>query len=89
VAIVEGLDGKAYFVPFLKKPMAHDKLGKITLKEGDLVSVKTYENQRGRLTPVIFKRDNKDMIREIKKNNYSGPLAAEIKKARSWRQNTN
>ena len=81
--IVESLDGKAYFVPLLKKPEMHNGNIKMGVMEGDLVSIKTYENQRGRLTPVIFKRDSRGVIKEIKKNGHSGSLAAEIKSIRT------
>jgi len=56
--VIESLDGKAaYFVPLFKAPMLHDGKDKSRLKEGEFVSIKTYETQRGRLTPVIFKRE--------------------------------
>jgi len=59
--IVECPDGKAFFVPMFKKPEVNaihnnTKL-KMGLMEGDFVSIKTYESQKGRLTPVIFKKD--------------------------------
>jgi hypothetical protein len=55
--VIEGLDGKtAYFVPLFKAPVLHDGKEKTRLKEGEMVSIKTYESQRGRLTPVIFKQ---------------------------------
>lgn len=63
--IVECPDGKAYFVPLFKKPefngskVANGDKSKIMMgiMEGDSVSIKTYESQKGRLTPVIFKKD--------------------------------
>jgi len=59
--IVECPDGKAYFVPLFKKPELNAVQNKTKLKmglmEGDFVSIKTYESQKGRLTPVIFKAD--------------------------------
>ena len=80
VVIVESLDGKAYFVPLLKNPQMHDGKNKIKMgvMEGDLISVKTYENQKGRLTPVIYKRDAGGMVKNIRKNNYTGTLATEL-----------
>ena len=80
--ILEGIDGNAYFVPLLKKPEAHDGKEKALLKEGELVTVKAYQSQRGRLTPVFFKRDIRSTRHEIRKNDHSGPLAEEIMKAR-------
>jgi hypothetical protein len=58
--IVECPDGKAYFVPLFKKPevnAVHDTKLKMGLMEGDFVSIKAYESQKGRLTPVIFKKN--------------------------------
>jgi len=55
--IVECPDGKAYFVPLFKKPELHSNKVKMGLMENDFVSIKTYESQKGRLTPVIFKKD--------------------------------
>ena len=83
--IIEGLDGNAYFVPMFKSPVLHalhDKKLKMGVLEGDLVSIKTYETQKGRLTPFIFKRDVGGTVKEIKQNSYSGALAAEIRKSR-------
>jgi hypothetical protein len=70
--VIESLDGKsAWFVPLFKAPemltgnMTTKKSEdgemitvkeKARLKEGELVSIKTYESQKGRLTPVIFKQ---------------------------------
>jgi len=60
--VVESLDGKtAYFVPLYKAPElinGKDKT-KTKLKEGETVNLKTYESQTGRLTPVIFKKQDK------------------------------
>ena len=76
--VLEGVDGKAYFVPLLKRPELHNGGEKSLLKEGELVSIKAYENQRGRLTPIFLKRDARSMQKEIKKNNYSGKLAENV-----------
>ena len=77
--VVEALDGKAYFVPLFKKPELQSGKEKTKLKEGELVSIKTYESQRGRLTPVIFRQEAKHALDEIKRNGYSGALASEIR----------
>jgi hypothetical protein len=76
--VVEGLDGKAYFVPLFRKPEMYDGKEKTEVKEGELVSIKTYESQRGRLTPVIFRREASQVRKEILKNGYTGGLASEI-----------
>ncbi len=80
--IIECPDGKAYFVPLFKKPeMSVGKPraalvdGKIIYKkdkaavsEGDVVSIRTYENQRGRLTPVITQINENDLRGTGRKN---------------------
>jgi len=85
--IIEGLDGKAYFVPLLKAPEMIMKSGyegkeKTKLIEGELVRINTYETQSGRLTPVIYKYDDKNAVKEINQKGFSGALAAEIKHGR-------
>jgi len=80
--VLEGVDGKAYFVPLLKRPELHDGKEKAFLKEGELVTIKAYQSQRGRLTPVFFKRDTRSAQKEIRQNDYSGALVDEVKKAR-------
>ena len=92
--IIEGLDGKAYFVPLLKAPEMILKTGgggteRIELKEGELVRINTYQNQHGRLTPVIFRQEAKYALKEIKSNDYSGALALEIKNIRIGGRNEN
>jgi hypothetical protein len=78
VVVMETLDGKAYFVPFFRKPELRDKDSKSFLKEGELISLKTYESQKGRLTPIIFKREAWSLKKEIKQNNYTGKLVSEV-----------
>ena len=80
--VLEGIDGKAYFVPLLKKPELHDGKEKSLLREGELVAIKAYQSQRGRLTPLFFKMDLKSAQKEIKKDGHSGALADEIKNAK-------
>jgi hypothetical protein len=75
--VLEGLDGKAFFVPLLKRPEAHESGEKALLREGEMVSVKAFENQKGRLTPVFLRRDVKAVQKAVKKNGYSGSLASE------------
>ena len=85
--ILEGIDGKAYFVPLLKKPEIHDGKDKTLLKEGALVTIKTYQSQRGRLTPVFFKMDIRSAQKEIRQKHYSGTLTNEIKNTRGGNWN--
>jgi hypothetical protein len=76
--VIEGLNGKAYFVPLFKKPELRDGEKRIDLREGDFISVRTYETQRGRLTPVMVKREDWQVRNEIKKGGFTGSLAAEV-----------
>jgi hypothetical protein len=76
--ILEGLDGKAYFVPLFKRPEMHDGQEKKSLREGETVTIKTYESQRGRLTPIIYRRETPQIRSEIRRNGYAGSLAAEL-----------
>ena len=87
--IIESLDGKAYFVPLFKKPDMYEGKAKTKLKENELVTVKPVENQKGRLTPFFFKREEWQVRKEIQKNNYTGTLATEIKKTRTGNSQIN
>ncbi|MCL2382427.1 MAG: DUF3363 domain-containing protein [Treponema sp.] len=78
VVILEGLDGKAYFVPLFRKPEVKDGQRKWELREGEMITVKTYESQKGRLTPFMFRLDHERARKEIRKNNYAGNLALEV-----------
>jgi len=61
--VVECPDGKAYFIPTLKAPEVHDGNGRRHPPgEGDTVTVKTRENQRGRLTPIFLKAGVRETI---------------------------
>jgi type IV secretory pathway VirD2 relaxase len=79
VVVLEALDGKAYFIPLLKRPELYDKGIKSLLKEGELISLKAYKSQKGRLTPVLFKRELRSIKKEIRQNNYSGKLSSELR----------
>jgi hypothetical protein len=83
VVVLEALDGKAYFVPFLKRPELYDKGNKSLLKEGELITLKTYKSQKGRLTPISFKRELNSLKKEIRQNGYSGKLASEVKETKA------
>jgi hypothetical protein len=81
--IIEGFDGKAFFVPLFKKPEMYEGKAKTKLKENEFITIKPIENQKGRLTPYFFKREEWQVRKEIQKNNYSGALAIDIKKTRT------
>ena len=78
--ILEGLDGKAYFIPLLNAPVMRDKGNKTNLKEGELISLVTHKTQKGRLTPFIFKKDIRSVQKEIKNNELDSRLAGELLK---------
>jgi hypothetical protein len=88
-AIIESLDGKAYFVPLFKKPEMYEGKAKTKLKENELITIKPIENQKGRLTPYFFKREEWQVQKEIQKNGYAGALATEIKKIRAGNSQRN
>jgi hypothetical protein len=76
--IIEGLDGKAFFVPLFKKPEMYDGKVKTKLKEGEFITIKPIQNQHGRLTPFFFRREAAQVRNEIRKNGFSSPLATEV-----------
>jgi hypothetical protein len=76
--LLETLDGRAFFVPLFKRPEVRGGAANAPLREGEFVSISTYESQKGRLTPVIFKAGAKALRREITQNNYTAPLARDV-----------
>ena len=87
--IIEALDGKAYFVPLFKKPEMYEGKAKTKLNEGELITIKPLANQKGRLTPFFFKREDWQVRKEIQKNGYTGGLAAEISNTNKGGRNEN
>jgi hypothetical protein len=87
-AIIECPDGKAWFVPLFRKPEIRDKDAKSPLQEGEYVTLKTYENQKGRLTPVIYRKDIRALRQEIKKQRYGGKLAEAILSENPFKKET-
>jgi len=81
--ILEGVDGKAYFIPLFKQPELRDGDRRGQLRDGELVTIRTYESQKGRLTPLIFKSDPERVRKEITKNKSTGRLAEELLQASS------
>jgi hypothetical protein len=73
--VLETLGGEAFFIPLFKRPEMKDGDRTVPVAEGDLITVKAYASQRGRLTPHMFKRDVKQVQREIKRNGLAGRLA--------------
>lgn len=60
-AVLEGANGKAYFIPLFYKP---------TFKKGDIISVKPKENQKGRLTPYVTELTEKEFSKIVDKFDY-------------------
>jgi hypothetical protein len=73
--VVETPGGEAFFIPLFKKPEIKDGNATSPAREGDLVTVKAYASQKGRLTPVMLRRPLKQAQREIKKSGLKGGLA--------------
>jgi hypothetical protein len=76
--VLEALDGKAYFVPLFKAPEAWDKGERKPLAEGDFLAIQPRENQKGRLTPSMYKTGERSLRRLAAAGKHTGPLAAEI-----------
>jgi hypothetical protein len=70
--LLEGIDGKAYFVPLSNKPK--------NVEENDAASVKAWKNREGIIIPYINQRTMGSLEREIKKESYNNPLANEVVK---------
>ena len=81
--VLEGLDGRAYFVPLFKKPAVRDGEKTEALKEGDLITLKSFENSKGRLTPLIFKTDAARARKLAKTGGYEGKLATELQSGKA------
>jgi hypothetical protein len=65
--LLEGIDGKAYFVPLFNKPE--------NINEKDAVSIKAWKNQKGRLRPIVNTRTMESLALEIKREGHNNPLA--------------
>ncbi|GHU40357.1 hypothetical protein FACS1894190_07160 [Spirochaetia bacterium] len=65
-AVMEGINGKAYFIPLYKRP---------EIKAGDMVEAVPLKNQKGRLTPVFNTLTKNQTVYHIKRNNYKNRLA--------------
>lgn len=69
-AVMEGIDGKAYFIPLYKKA---------SVRYGDMVSVEALPNQKGRLTPVFNKITQEELKRHCDINGYTKGFAKNIR----------
>ena len=83
VVILESLDGKAYFVPLLKRPELRDGENKSGLKEGELITVTAFKTQKGRMTPLFYKKNIRGAKKEVRQNNHYGALADEVVKTKT------
>jgi hypothetical protein len=74
--LLEGVNGRAYYVPFMKEPRA---------KEGDTVMILSSKKHTGRLNAGIIPLNEKEMQKIIRQNNYEGVLAKNIMENESAR----
>jgi hypothetical protein len=65
-ALLEGIDGRAYFIPTLDRP---------AVKEGQLVKMFPGKSQSGKLAPVFAEITAKDLVREAERGGFNGRLA--------------
>jgi hypothetical protein len=65
--LLEGIDGKAYFIPLFYKPE--------DIMEKDAITLSVPTNQKGRLRPYINQRTIKSLAREIQNKGYKNPLS--------------
>jgi hypothetical protein len=69
--LLEGIDGRAYFVPLFRKPQ---------LKEGDFITIKGKADQKGRLTPDFERVSLAALYKTVREKGMSGNLARTIQK---------
>ena len=69
--LLEGIDGNAYFIPLFWKP---------DVRKGENVEIVPEKNQRGRLSPKVYKKSQEDIISEIDKKDYKKGYADFLKK---------
>jgi hypothetical protein len=63
--LLEGIDGRAYFIPLLDKP---------DVKEGQFVRVAPGKSRAGRLTPVFTPAKEKHLVTEAKERGYDNKV---------------
>jgi hypothetical protein len=69
--LVEGIDGKGYFIPLYKKP---------EIAEGDRIEVVPKKNERGRLTPEFKRVDERTVYARIREGGYGEGYAGEVRR---------
>jgi len=84
--IIEGFDGRAHFVPLFKEPEIKEGGQQRRLQAGELITVKPYQNQKGRLTPLLSKLTVIAAQKEIQANRHKGSLAIEVLSGQSQRK---
>lgn len=68
--LLEGIDGNAYFVPLFWKP---------DVRKGENIEILPEKNQRGRLSPKVYKKREADLLSEINEKEYKKGYAAYLK----------
>lgn len=69
--LLESIDGKAYFIPLFRKP---------AVTGGQLIEVVPEKNQKGRLTPKIYKRTKDEIEIECVKHDYRKGFADSVRR---------
>jgi hypothetical protein len=69
--LLEGIDGKAYFIPLLDKP---------DVKEGQFVKMMPGKSQTGRLTPVFTEANGKHLAVEAARRGYDSNVSRFIRR---------
>lgn len=70
--LLESIDGKAYFIPLFRKPVA---------KGGQLIEVVPEKNQKGRLTPQINKQTKDEIELKCVKHDYRTGFAEAVRRS--------
>jgi hypothetical protein len=86
--LVEGIDGKAYFAPLLRKPFYSRTDGKnISVKTGDSIIIIPTKTQKGRLSPEFLNTSVSNLRQLVIKNDYKNPCADTLLKEYEARNN--
>lgn len=68
--LLESIDGKAYFIPLYRKPDARIGTG---------VQIVPEKNQRGRLTPKLYKRAAEELLHQCEEKSYKQGYASYLR----------
>ncbi len=71
--LLEGIDGKAYFIPLFRKPK---------ISPGATIEIRPEKNQRGRLEPKIVMKAEKDLKQSCEQKGFTTGYAAHLRSGR-------